>query len=170
MKLCLVSDSHDRAPQLAAAAGRARELGAEAVLHCGDLIGANTLRPLLGLGLPVHLVHGNNLGDAPALYGLMHKSQGLLTYHGADAVLTLAGRRIFATHYPHYAQGLACTGDWDIVCCGHSHEAAVRQQATVKGGSSWLLNPGTVAGLGAPATWMLVDLAALHFEVMATPG
>lgn len=154
---------------LAAAVAEAKAAGAVAVIHCGDLIGGNTLRPLLELGLPVHLVHGNNLGDAPALFRLSTASGGLITYHGADAELTLAGRRMFATHYPHYARGLACTGDYDVVCCGHSHEADVSQQDNLRGGRTWLVNPGTVAGLGAPATWILADLAALVFEIRPTP-
>jgi uncharacterized protein len=170
MKLCIVSDSHDRAPMLAAAAAAGQRAGAQAVLHCGDLIGAMTLRPLLALGLPVHLVHGNNLGDAQALWNLSRESGGLVQYHGADADLKLAGRRLFATHYPHYAFGLACTGDYDIVCCGHLHEASIVQQPTVLGGATWLLNPGTVAGLGGPATWMLADLAQLRFEIHPVPG
>ncbi len=29
----------------------------------------------------------------------------------------------------------------------------------------WLVNPGTVAGLAAPATWVLADLAAMRFEI-----
>jgi uncharacterized protein len=165
MKLCIVSDSHDRAPLLAAAAAAAKEEGAEAVLHCGDLIGANTLRPLLGLGLPVHLVNGNNLGDPMALANLCAASGGLLTYHGNDADLSLGGRRVFATHYPHYGHGLACTGDYDVVCCGHSHAASVLLQPNLKGGGTWLVNPGTVAGLGAPATWILGDLALLRFDI-----
>ena len=51
MKLCIVSDSHDRAPMLAAAVGEGVRAGAQAVLHCGDLIGAMTLRPLLWTGI-----------------------------------------------------------------------------------------------------------------------
>jgi hypothetical protein len=170
MKLCIVSDSHDRAQMLAAAVAEGVRAGAQAVLHCGDVIGAMTLRPLLALGLPVHIVHGNNLGDTQALWKLCRESAGQIEYHGADATLLLAGRRVFATHYPHYARGLACTGDYDIVCCGHSHSASIEQQATVKGGATWLLNPGTVAGLGAPATWMLADLERLQFEVLPVPA
>lgn len=169
MKLCIVSDSHDRAPMLAAAVAEGVRAGAQAVLHCGDLIGAMTLRPLLAFGLPVHLVHGNNLGDTQALWRLCRESNGQIEYHGADAILTWAGRRLFATHYPHYARGLACTGDYDIVCCGHDHTASIAQQVTVKGGATWVLNPGTVAGLGAPATWMLADLEQLQFEVFPVP-
>jgi hypothetical protein len=29
------------------------------------------------------------------------------------------------------------------------------------------VNPGTVAGLAAPATWMLGDLATMRFEIRA---
>ncbi len=165
MKICIVSDSHDRAPMLEAAVSAARAEGAELVIHCGDLIGANTLKPLIGIGLPVHFVHGNNLGDAVALNRMCADSQGLLTYHGADVDLQLGQRKIFATHYPHYGRGMACTGDYDIVCCGHSHRASVDRLGTVKGGGSWLVNPGSVAGLGAPPTWILADLAELAFEV-----
>lgn len=150
---------------LAAAAAAAKTAGAEAVIHCGDVIGANTLRSLLELRLPTHVVHGNNVGDVQALNRLCDESGGLLTYYGQEADLRLAGRRIAVTHYPHYGRAFACTGDYDIVCCGHSHEAFIHEQPNVSGGKTWLVNPGTVAGLGAPATWMLADLTRLKFEI-----
>jgi uncharacterized protein len=165
MKVCIVSDSHDRADALAEAVQAARERGAEAVIHCGDLIGAQSLKPALAAGLPMHLIHGNNLGDAQALHRLSHTSGGQVQYHGADARIELGGRRVFVVHYDDYGYAMACTGDWELVCCGHSHRAEVRQVDTVRGGSSWLVNPGTVAGLAAPPTWVLGDLAAMRFEV-----
>jgi uncharacterized protein len=167
VKICIVSDSHDRADALAQAVGAARAQGAEAVIHCGDLIGAQTVKPALAHGLPVHLIHGNNVGDTQALHFQMQKSGGLLRYHGPDARLELGGRRIFVVHYPEYGHAMACTGDWDLVCCGHSHAAGVDQVANVRGGRTWLVNPGTVAGLSAPATWALGDLAAMRFEVFS---
>lgn len=166
MKICIVSDSHDRGPMLAQAITAAQAEGAEAVIHCGDLIGVNTVKASLKLGLPLHVIHGNNLGDVVALARVSCNSDGLLNYHGRDATLQLGGRRIFVTHYPHYGKGMACTGDYDLVCCGHSHEPVVMQQANVKGGQTWLVNPGTVAGLGASAaTWILGDLAAMTYEI-----
>ena len=165
MKICIVSDSHDRADALAQAVGEAKALGAQAVIHCGDLIGAQTVKPALAHGLPFHLIHGNNVGDTQALHRQSHASGGLLQYHGADAPLELAGRRIFVVHYDDYGLAFACTGDWQLVCCGHSHRAEARRVANVKGGETWLVNPGTVAGLAGPATWVLGDLAALRFEV-----
>ena len=167
MKICIVSDSHDRADALEQAVRESKAQGAEAVIHCGDVIGTQTLRGALAAGLPMHVIHGNNLGDPVSLSRWARDSKGQLHYHGPDARLELGGRRIFVVHYPEYGHAMACTGDWDLVCCGHSHVAAVERVTNVKGGGTWLVNPGTVAGLSAPATWALGDLAALRFEVFS---
>jgi putative phosphoesterase len=164
MKVCIVSDSHDRADPLAAAVRGAAAEGASVVIHCGDIIGTQTLRAAMQLGLPMHVIHGNNLGDPVSLARWARESDGKLHYHGPDARLELGGRRIFVVHYPEYGYAMACTGDWDLVCCGHSHQAGVQQVKTVKGSTTWLVNPGTVAGLAAPATWVLGDLAAMRFD------
>lgn len=167
MKICIVSDSHDRADALLAAVAAARAEGAQAVLHCGDVIGANTLRPLLEQGLPVHVVHGNNVGDVGGMSRLAAESGGNIVYHGGEADFRLAGRRVYITHLPHQARGMACTGDYDLVCCGHTHEPDVQRQPNIEGGQTWLVNPGTVAGLGGPARWILADLACMEFEIRA---
>ena len=85
MKACIVSDSHDRATDLEAAVVAAKAEGAGVVIHCGDVIGGNTLRPLVRHGLPVHVVHGNNLGDPGAFARIGAATGGLIHYHGADA-------------------------------------------------------------------------------------
>jgi uncharacterized protein len=169
LKIGIVSDSHDRADPLAAAVRAAAERGAQAMIHCGDLIGTQTLRDALAVGLPLHLIHGNNIGDQVSLARWVRERNGQLQYHGPDARLELAGKKIFAVHYPEYGYAMACTGDWDLVCCGHSHQAEVRRVANVKGGETWLVNPGTVAGLSAPATWILGDLEAMRFDLHTLP-
>jgi uncharacterized protein len=163
MKICIVSDSHDRADALARAVHEGVAEGATAVIHCGDLIGTNTLRSAMTAGLVIHLIHGNNLGDPLSLHRLSYESGGLIRYHGADARIELGGRRIFVVHYPDYGHAMACTGDWDLVCCGHSHCAGIERVPNAKGGTTWLVNPGTVAGLSAPATWIVGDLDAMCF-------
>jgi uncharacterized protein len=165
VRICIVSDSHDRADPLAEAVREAKALGAAAVIHCGDVIGTQTLGAALEVGLPMHVIHGNNLGDPISLARWVRERGGQLQYHGADARLELGGRRVFVVHYPEYGHAFACTGDWDLVCCGHSHVAGVEQVSNVKSGRTWLVNPGTVAGLAAPATWALADLATMRFEV-----
>ncbi|TMH88308.1 MAG: metallophosphoesterase family protein [Betaproteobacteria bacterium] len=76
MKICIVSDSHDRAEPLARAVQAAKEFSAEAVIHCGDVIGTQTLRAALGVGLPMHVIHGNNLGDPVSLSRWARESNG----------------------------------------------------------------------------------------------
>ena len=96
---------------------------------------------------------------------LVAASKGGLVYHGEDARIEFAGRRIFMVHYPHYAHALACTGDWDLVCCGHDHRASIGKVRRVRGGTTWLINPDTVAGIGAPPTYVLGNLARMEFSV-----
>jgi putative phosphoesterase len=165
MKVCIVSDSHDHRPLLEAAVRAAKEAGAEAVLHCGDVVAPSTLSVLTPLGLPVHVIHGNNVGDMFMMARIASKPGNRITFYGQDAGIELAGRRIFLVHYPHYAKAMATTGDWDLVCCGHDHEAKIETVQNVKGGSTWLVNPGTVGGVAAPATYVLGDLEAMQFSI-----
>lgn len=169
MKICIVSDSHDRSELLAAAVETAAGQGAQAVIHCGDVIGPNALRGLQRFGLTVHVVHGNNLGDVVAMAQLAAAAGSVIRYHGHDAQLEIAGRKVFAVHYPHIAEGMAATGKWDLVCCGHSHKADIARIRNVRGGETLLVNPGTVAGISAPATYALGDLVTLEFMIERVP-
>ena len=169
MKICIVSDSHDHRERLRAAVVDAMDRGAEAVLHCGDLVAPSTLHGIQDLGLPVHVIHGNNMGDVYHLARLAQESGGLIRYHGADAALKLHGRRIFMVHYPHYARAMACTGDWDLVCNGHEHRAHVERVTNQAHTETVLLDPGTVGGVSAPATYVLGDLETMDFAILAVP-
>ena len=169
MRICILSDSHDNRRLLEHAAEDAKARGAEAILHCGDVVAPTTLRVLKRFGLPVHAIHGNNTGDLFAMHQLMHEPDSLLRYHGQDALLHLGGRSIFMVHYPHYAAAMALTGDYDIVCCGHDHRVSIREVRTVKGGSAWLVNPGTVGGVGKPPSYLLADLGAMSFSIHDVP-
>ena len=166
MKVCIVSDSHDHRPLLAAAVQAAKQAGAEAVLHCGDVVAPSTLSVITPLGLPVHVIHGNNVGDMFMMARIASKPGNRITFYGQDAGIELAGRRVFLVHYPHYAKAMATTGDWDLVCCGHDHEAKIETVHNVTGGSTWLVNPGTVGGVAAPATYVLGDLETMEFSIL----
>ncbi len=148
------------------AEARAAGAGAVAVLHCGDVVAPSTLHCLEKHGLPVHVIHGNNTGDLYSLGRLATRKEAFIRYHGMDAGLELGGRRIFIVHYPHYARAMAATGKWDLVCCGHSHKTTMEQLSNLKGGTTPLVNPGTVGGVGnSPATYVMADLETMVFEV-----
>lgn len=170
MRVCIVSDSHDNRRLLDLAVTDAKSRGAQAILHCGDVVAPTTLRVLKKFELPVHVIHGNNTGDLYAMHQLMHEPDSEVRYHGQDATLHLGGRTLFLVHYPHYANALALTGDYDVVCCGHDHRVSAKAVDNVKGGVTWLVNPGTVGGVGKPPTYILADLAALIFEVYDVPA
>ena len=70
---------------------------------------------------------------------------------------------------PHYAQGMALTGDYDIVCCGHDHRVSVTPVRNIKDGTTWLVNPGTVGGVGKGPTYILADLDKLIFDIYDVP-
>jgi uncharacterized protein len=169
MKLCILSDSHDHRSLLAAAAAEAKRDGAEAVIHCGDLIAPSTIHAITPLGLPIHLVHGNNQGDLYHLQRLAHDPKHRLQYYGQDGAVTLGGRRIFIVHYPHYAKAMAVTGHYDLVCNGHEHRAIVEHVTNIRGGETVRVDPGTVAGIGAPPTYVFADLARMEFEIRPVP-
>ena len=165
MKVCILSDSHDHIPLLDAAVAAAKEAGAEVVLHCGDVVAPSTMRCLNKHGLPVHVIHGNNTGDLFALANMAIKTDNVIQYHGMDAGIELNGKRIFLVHYPHYAKAMAATGDWDLVCCGHTHKTSIEEITNAKGGATPLVNPGTIGGVGrTPATYVMADLDKMTFE------
>ena len=169
MKICIVSDSHDNRFLLAAAVRDAKAQGAEAVLHCGDVVAPTTLRILNPIGLPVHVIHGNNMGDTFALSRLSHDENSVIHYHGQDAGITLAERRIFIVHYPHYARAMAATGDWDLVCCGHDHRALIEPLHNLHNTHTLFVNPGTVGGVGAVPTYVMGDLQSMQFDIHDVP-
>ena len=169
MKICILADSHDHGSLLGAAVGDAHARGAEAVLHCGDVVAPSTLKVLRAYPLPVHIIHGNNTGDLVAMLKFAHRSGGLIHYYGQDAFLTLHSRKIFMVHYPLYGRALALTGDYDLVCCGHEHQTWMEKITNIQGGHTWCVNPGTVGGVSAPATYLLGDLDKMDFQVLNVP-
>lgn len=170
MKICILSDSHDHIPLLEYAVAEAKERGAEAIVHCGDVVAPSTLARINKFGLPVHAIHGNNTGDLYTLGQLATRTDNVIHYHGMDASIELAGKRIFLVHYPHYAKAMATTGDWDLVCCGHSHRVHFENMPNVKGTTTPLVNPGTVGGVGtSPATYVMADLETMDFSVHEIP-
>ncbi|MDH3559969.1 MAG: metallophosphatase family protein [Gammaproteobacteria bacterium] len=169
MKICILSDSHDNREYLEAAVREASAAGAETVLHCGDVVAPSTLEVIRPFGLPVHAIHGNNAGDLYMLGRIASKASNQVHYYGQDAGISLGGRRIFIVHYPHYARAMATTGDWDLVCCGHDHKVNIETIDNIAGKQTLVVNPGTVGGIKAPATYVMGDLDAMVFTICDVP-
>jgi uncharacterized protein len=130
-------------------------------------VAPSTLHAIIPLGLPVHLVHGNNQGDLYHLSKLAHETKNRVHYYGQDGMFTMAEKRIFIVHYPHYAKAMALTGDYDLVCNGHEHHGVIERIRNLKGKETVRIDPGTVGGVSAPATYVLGDLSKMEFEIRA---
>ncbi len=163
----IVSDSHDHREPLAAAVGEAEARGAQAVLHCGDLVSPCTLHAIIGLGLPIHLIHGNHAGDAFPLSKFEQEPGNRVHYCGQDRSLDVAQRRIFMVHYAHYAMAMALTGHHDRVCDGREHRAGIERIRNIKGEETLRIDPGTVANVSSPKTCAFGDLDTLEFAIRA---
>jgi uncharacterized protein len=165
MKICILSDSHDNRDKLHAVVEKAVDKGAEAILHCGDVVSPSTFRSVVWSGLPIHVIHGNNTGDLVVLAKMATQHGEQISYYGRDADITLADRRIFMVHYPHYAEAMALTGRYDLVCCGHSHHARIDKVSNIKNTTTILANPGNTAGIGEEPKYIMADLANMQFDL-----
>ena len=72
-------------------------------------------------------------------------------------------------HYPHYAKAMALTGHYDLVCNGHEHRAVIERIRNVKGEETLRIDPGTVAGVSGPPTYVFGDLRTLEFRIRPVP-
>ena len=150
MKIAVLSDIHDniwKLEEVLEGLGEAQEL-----IFCGDFCAPFSLGMLAeGFRGPIHVVFGNNDGDKLLLSQVAAKA-GNVTLHGEFAELELGGRKIAAIHYPAIAAGLAASGRYDLVCCGHSHKYEANRV-----GRTLLLNPGEVMGRFGLSTYAIYD-------------
>lgn len=154
MRIAVVADSHDQIPNLRRAIERANQERAELLLHCGDLISPFMLACCQQFRGPVHLIYGNNAGDQHLIASRCSAQDGPLHHHGAHGTITVGTLRIALEHYPRWARALACSGQYDLVCYGHTHLFhAERLEGCL------LLNPGELLGKDADPSFALVDTA-----------
>jgi len=150
MHIAVLSDIHDNIWTLEKVLGEVA--GAEALVFCGDFCAPFTLTMIAErFRGPIHAILGNNDGD-PLLLSKNAAKAGHVTLHGSFAELNVAERRIFVVHYPQIAEAVAASGQYDLVCFGHNHQAEMRRL-----GRTLLLNPGEVMGRFGHSTYAIYD-------------
>ncbi len=154
MKIAIFSDSHDHIWNTRKAVNQAINLGAEAIIHCGDLISPFMLEELDLFPGQIHLVYGNNAGDQTLMTKHCAARKGHVHHHGRLGKLDLDGFSLAWLHNPATAYLVAKSGDFDLVCYGHTHRWRMEE---IKG--TVLLNPGEILGKKEPAGWALVEIA-----------
>ena len=152
MRIAILSDIHDNIWALEKVLAGVNAAGAAALIFCGDFCAPFSLTLLAErFRGPIHAVAGNNDGDMLLLARNAAKA-GNVTLHGPYAELVLDGRRIFVHHYSAIGEAVAAAGLYDLVCCGHNHQAEIRRL-----GATVLVNPGEVMGRFGHSTFALYD-------------
>jgi uncharacterized protein len=122
------------------------------IIHCGD-IGLDVLSLLKGR--PLHFVAGNtddpdDLREATTDgKQILYDGLGRLEIEGCH-VAFLHGHDVKLLHHTIHS------GDWDLVCHGHTHVFSSGRM-----GSTMVVNPGALARTYSPSV-AVVDLPALE--------
>lgn len=145
MKILLLSDSHGRLGNLLDAVEREEP---DAVFHLGDLSEDAEDLAAVYPEIPVTAVAGNCDGWGSSAPG--------------EREITVEGVRFFLTHGHHYRVKLGPerlveegrARGVDVVCYGHTHVPEAVREAD----GLWRIDPGTVGGVGGPATYGVVEI------------
>lgn len=162
MKIGIVSDTHGHVKRTRVAASLLTQANVDVVLHCGDVGSPEVIRQL-DLW-PGHFVAGNvDQGIKNMLANAVSQRQA---WHGEFADLVLDERRIAIAHGHDRKRLESCLAseEYDLVCCGHTHQARRRRV-----GKTLLLNPGALYRSAAPSC-AVVDLATLEVRMLLLPG
>ena len=155
MRFAIISDSHDNLPNIYKALDYITSQGIDLIIHCGDVCAPSVMTEIAQkFSGQFHLVFGNVDGDQEKMKEMALNLKNV-TIHGLVGTIKADGKKIAWCHFPWQADNLAETGKYDLVFYGHDHRAWEKQIGKTK-----LLNPGTLAGLFAKATFAIYDTAA----------
>jgi len=158
MRLGIVSDTHGHVQNALAAVRKLECLEVDAVLHCGDI--GSTEIPRLFKAWPTHFVLGNCDPDAGPLSSAIAAAG--LQFHQRFGDITLASRRIALIHSDdaRLFRQTIMSGDYDLVCYGHTHQAEQHQE-----GKTLVLNPGALYR-ATPHSIAIVELATMEATIV----
>lgn len=159
MRIGVVSDTHGHVELTRPAIRMLESLEVERVLHCGD-IGSTDVVELFARW-PTDFVFGNCDGNWQELEAAITAAGQ--TCHGEFGALEIGGKRVALLH-SHDGQKFRQTlqsGEWDLVCYGHTHVAAIDRY-----GPTLALNPGALYRAN-PHSLAVVELPAVEATIVA---
>ena len=158
MLLGIVSDTHGDLPRTREAVRMLESFAVAQVLHCGDI----DTPAIVGLfaAWPTHFVFGNCDHDRRGLGRAI--AEAGQTCHDRFGSLELEGVKIALLHGDdtRRLRETAESGQWGLVCSGHTHVAEQRWQ-----GETLVLNPGAVHRAN-PHTIAVVELPERKVHVV----
>lgn len=158
MTIAVMSDLHDNVKNWELINAWLTEHQITTLINCGDTAAPAMLQDMARTFKgTIHTIFGN-VADraleqkvAPTLTNVKH--------YGDEGAVTFKGRRIGFVHFPDRAQAMATSGDFDLVCHGHTH-----LKRWEKIGDCWILNPGTAGGMFQYPTFAIMDLSTMKTD------
>jgi uncharacterized protein len=149
MLIAILSDIHDNIPKLRAAIEHIQRV--DALLCGGDLCSPFIVDELAKFPRQLHVVFGNNDAD---LFRITQKTSAVnqsrapedrIQLHGEFFEGGLGGKRIAMIHFEQIGKALARSGQYDLVCYGHTHQFSIERDLAT--GAVRGLNPGEIFGM-----------------------
>ncbi len=161
MRIGVISDTHGHVAHTQDAVAILKQCDVERILHCGDVGGDEVVSQFESW--PTHFVAGNC--DYPDQLGEIVKANQQ-QWEGLFGDLHLGGKHIalLHSHEQHRFDEAIHSGDFDLVCYGHTH---VAEQRTV--GQTHVLNPGAMYR-AHKFTIAVVDLQTMEISHRTVPS
>lgn len=165
MRIAVFSDLHDN---VAAWNILAKRLAAESIttlMNCGDTCSPAMLQQI-AKSFPgeIFTIFGN-VADRELEMEVV-KTLPNVTHYGDGGAVTLANKKIYFTHRPKDADPKIQSGEYDLVCHGHTHlkrwEPFDKLRVQENQPTTWILNPGTAGGMFQYPSFAIVDLQTLQ--------
>ena len=145
MYIGVISDTHGNVQLVQKAMILFREFEVVRILHCGDIGSEGVVRQFRGV--PTEFVLGNCDGAGVKLREVI-EAEGQIC-HGVFGRLTLEGKDIAFMHGHDTLrfEREAKSGRWDMLCYGHTHEAALWMGCE----HTIVMNPGALERAKTPS-------------------
>lgn len=158
MIIGVISDLHDNVAAWQILLREFSTRGIATMINCGDTCAPAMLQEMAG-SFPgkIHTVFGN-VADRK-LEAEVVKDLPNVVHYGDQGEVTLDGQRIYFNHFPTNVEAKAASGNYDLVCHGHTH---LKRWERI--GETYILNPGTAAGMFQYPSFATVDLQTMTHE------
>ena len=184
MKIAICSDSHDNLVNITTFLSFCRKNKIKIILHCGDWCAPSVLtffrKKFKG---EIYGVYGNVHADDETMQKFAKDNDIKLKSDELELILNPDNKiisstqdkvqndinetRIVITHYPDNAKKLAESGKYQIVFYGHNHKPWMEKIHHANNGinETYLINPGTLAGMFQRATFAIYDTETRKLEL-----
>lgn len=158
MKIAICSDSHDNLTNISKFLLYCNQNGIKTIIHAGDWCAPGTLR----------FFRENFKGKIYGVYGNVFDEKNMAKFAkeqrikiaGDELAVSVNKIKIMITHFPDNAKKLASAGKFNVVFYGHNHKPWLE-----KIGQTYLVNPGTLAGMFTRATFAIYDTTTRKFNL-----